>query len=115
MSCFPVAQPTALHVVPPLVTFLANSPTVTEETLSSLKVIFCGAAPLGPALIERVLKKIDSAHGATFIEGRCAPGDLWLPVEMSTVGRFKFGYSRKVSLMSHIHWPIFYDDLILLT
>ncbi|XP_043196182.1 4-coumarate--CoA ligase 5-like [Amphibalanus amphitrite] len=59
-------RPTALHLVPPLVTFLANSPTVTAETLSSLKVIFCGAAPLGPALIQRVLQKIDTA---TFIEG----------------------------------------------
>jgi len=45
-------RPTFLHVAPPLVGFLASHPLVTEDHLSSLRQIFCAAAPAGPALIE---------------------------------------------------------------
>merc|ERR1719445_1555493 len=45
-------RPTFLHVAPPLVGFLATHPGVTKDHLSSLRQIFCAAAPAGPALIE---------------------------------------------------------------
>jgi len=60
-------KPTALHLVPPLITFLANSPDVDETTLAHLKVLFCGAAPLGETLIKRLMDKTKADF--TFVEG----------------------------------------------
>ncbi|XP_037082474.1 4-coumarate--CoA ligase-like [Pollicipes pollicipes] len=60
-------KPTALHLVPPLITFLANSPDVDHTTLDSLKVLFCGAAPLGETLIKRTYDKTQGKF--LFIEG----------------------------------------------
>ena len=40
---------TRAYVVPPIVLALAKHPMVDEYDLSSLKVIFSGAAPLGKA------------------------------------------------------------------
>jgi len=45
-------RPTFLHVAPPLVGFLATHSGVTKDHLSSLRQIFCAAAPAGPALID---------------------------------------------------------------
>src|SRR5436190_5286484 len=41
---------TLSHVVPPIVLQLARNPVVEKYDLSSLKMIFSGAAPLGPEL-----------------------------------------------------------------
>lgn len=59
-------RPSFLHVAPPLVGFLANHPAVTEDHLSSIRQIFCGAAPAGPALIDSLKHK---APGIRFREG----------------------------------------------
>jgi acyl-CoA synthetase (AMP-forming)/AMP-acid ligase II len=50
-------RPTFLHLVPPLASFLANSPLVTREHLASLRQLLVGAAPSGPQLIEQFYRK----------------------------------------------------------
>merc|ERR1712012_455236 len=47
------------HLVPPLVQFLAATPVVKAQHLSSVKVVTGGAAPFGPALIEMFMKKVE--------------------------------------------------------
>ena len=53
-------RPTFLHLVPPLVSFLANHPLVTPQHLQSLRQVNVGAAPSGPSLIEQFYKKAAS-------------------------------------------------------
>lgn len=47
-----------LHVVPPLMVFLAKHPIVDDYDLSTVKVIQCGAAPLSRELDEAVRQRI---------------------------------------------------------
>ncbi|CAK0851981.1 unnamed protein product [Prorocentrum cordatum] len=50
---------TVAHVAPPLVNFLANNPLVKEVLpLTSLKELFCGAAPLGYELALKAKKRL---------------------------------------------------------
>jgi acyl-CoA synthetase (AMP-forming)/AMP-acid ligase II len=49
---------TILHVVPPIVLFLAKHPMVGNYNLSSVKEIFSGAAPLGKELSEALIKRL---------------------------------------------------------
>ena len=60
---------TLSHVVPPIVLQLARNPLVEKYDLSSLKVIFSGAAPLSPELsrecIERIGCTIRQGYGMT--------------------------------------------------
>merc|ERR1719483_129002 len=51
-------QPTVLHLVPPLVSFLATNSVVKSSHLSSVKVVTGGAAPFGPSLIEQFMEKV---------------------------------------------------------
>jgi len=60
-------KPTFLHIVPPLVGFLANHPMVTQDHLKSLKQISVGAAPVGPSLISQFYKK--APKNTKFYEG----------------------------------------------
>ena len=53
-------QVTDALLVPPLVLFLVNNPLVHKFTLSSLKHVFSGAAPLAKKLEENVKKRIAS-------------------------------------------------------
>ena len=50
-------RPSFLHLVPPLVSFLASSPLVTPDHLRSLRQINTGAAPAGPRLIAQLYEK----------------------------------------------------------
>jgi len=50
-------KPTFLHLVPPLLGFLANNPLVTQDHLKSLRRINVGAAPIGQTLISQFYKK----------------------------------------------------------
>ena len=50
-------QPTFLHLVPPLVSFLASSPDITSEDLSSLEHINAAAAPSGQEIIRQFKSK----------------------------------------------------------
>jgi len=61
-------KPTILHLVPPVMSFLAKSPTVKSDQLASVKFVNGGAAPFGPTLIESFMEKV-KAHGTKFIEG----------------------------------------------
>jgi acyl-CoA synthetase (AMP-forming)/AMP-acid ligase II len=49
---------TLSHIVPPIVLKLAKEPIVSNYDLSSLKVIFSGAAPLGPELTKECMQRI---------------------------------------------------------
>lgn len=53
-------QVTDALLVPPLVLFLVNNPLVHKFTLSSLKHVFSGAAPLAKKLEENVKKRVPS-------------------------------------------------------
>jgi len=66
LKCIKKYRPAFLHVVPPLVGFLANNPQVTPELLSSLREMNCGAAPCGSALQNSLKAK---APRITFKEG----------------------------------------------
>ena len=72
-----VLQPTVLAMVPPLVSFLATHPMVKSSHLASVNVMTGGAAPFGPALIDKFLDKYKpnvvkfregefSSHGARY-------------------------------------------------
>ena len=52
-------QPTYLHLVPPLVSFVASNPTVKRDGLKNIHTVVCGGAPSGPVLINRFLEKAD--------------------------------------------------------
>src|SRR5262249_47272450 len=60
---------TLSHIVPPIVLKLAKEPTVSNYDLSSLKMVFSGAAPLGAELsrecMERVRCGIRQGYGMT--------------------------------------------------
>jgi acyl-CoA synthetase (AMP-forming)/AMP-acid ligase II len=49
---------TRAYVVPPIALALAKHPLIDEYDLSSLKLVFSGAAPLGPELEEAVSKRL---------------------------------------------------------
>jgi len=49
---------TLSHIVPPIVLQLARNPLVGEHDLSSLKMIFSGAAPLGERLSRECMQRI---------------------------------------------------------
>jgi hypothetical protein len=50
-------KPTWLNMVPPLVSFLATHPMVKSSHLASVAAVTGGAAPFGPALIEKFREK----------------------------------------------------------
>ena len=50
-------KPTYLALVPPLVSFLSTNPMVKASMLSSVESVSGGAAPFGPALIEKFMAK----------------------------------------------------------
>jgi acyl-CoA synthetase (AMP-forming)/AMP-acid ligase II len=64
---------THLAVVPPVLQFLASHPLVNSYDLSSIEVIGCGAAPLGPDLeqnaSERLKCKVGQGYGMTESSG----------------------------------------------
>ncbi|KAK5648569.1 hypothetical protein RI129_003461 [Pyrocoelia pectoralis] len=69
-------RPTKLFIVPPILHFLLKSPMVNNYDISSLKVIFIGAAPLGKDIYEDALKRfkdvsIRQLYGTTETSGIC--------------------------------------------
>jgi len=61
-------RPTFLNLVPPLVSFLATNPVVKASHLSSVTFVTGGAAPFGPALIEKFMEKVHP-NPIKFLEG----------------------------------------------
>ena len=53
-------RPSFLHLVPPLIGFLANSPLVTPELLTPIRMINTGAAPAGQTLLSQFHAKAPS-------------------------------------------------------
>lgn len=51
-------KPTFLNLVPPLVSFLSTQPMVKASHLESVSFVTGGAAPFGPALIEKFMEKV---------------------------------------------------------
>ncbi|KAF9012476.1 AMP binding protein [Cyathus striatus] len=49
---------TVALVVPPVLVLLARHPAVDQYDMSSLKILFSGAAPLGAALTKQVIKRL---------------------------------------------------------
>lgn len=66
---------TLLSLVPPLVLALARQPIVDKYDLSSVRLITCGAAPLGVDLEEDCGKRLDcgiiQGYGLTEVAGAC--------------------------------------------
>jgi len=60
-------KPTVLHLVPPLVSFLATNPAVKSQHLESVNAVTGGAAPFGPTLLQqftdKIGKKVDFREG----------------------------------------------------
>ncbi|XP_042879849.1 4-coumarate--CoA ligase 3-like [Penaeus japonicus] len=56
-----------LHTVPPLLQFVAASPSVAPEDLSHVHTVMCGAAPVPPAAASALKKKV--SHSIFFQEG----------------------------------------------
>ena len=52
---------TRLYVVPPIALALARHPAVDERDLSSVRVVLCGAAPLGADLSDEVASRLGCA------------------------------------------------------
>ncbi len=66
---------TILNLVPPLVLALANHPIVDNYDLSCVRIITCGAAPLGVDLEQACAERIDcrviQGYGLTEVAGAC--------------------------------------------
>jgi acyl-CoA synthetase (AMP-forming)/AMP-acid ligase II len=65
---------TVLHLVPPHVSFLANSDKVEKKHTESIRYIICGAGPITKPDVERLLDRIPNAafiHGYGLTE--CSP------------------------------------------
>lgn len=77
-------------MVPPLVIFLAKSPLVDNYDLSTLKHIFCGAAPLKKETEEAVVKRL----GVLSIRQGYGCTEVFSIVEMP-IGERKLGSSGK--------------------
>ena len=84
---------TRAYVVPPIALALAKHPMIDEYDLSSLQLVFSGAAPLGPELEEAVAKRLDcrvsQGYGMTEsspvthgigLDGRLKPGTIGPPI-----------------------------------
>ena len=48
-----------MHLVPPLVSFVASNPLVTKESLENIHTVVCGGAPSGSVLIKKFLNKAE--------------------------------------------------------
>lgn len=48
---------TVVHLVPPIINFLAGHPLVEAKHLSSIRSVMSGAAPIGASDVDRFLKK----------------------------------------------------------
>lgn len=83
------SQPTWLAVVPPLASWLSTSPQVKPQYLSSVVAVSGGAAPFGPALIDKFLEKC-APNEVNFREGfgmtESSPVSHFQPPENAVLG-----------------------------
>lgn len=85
-------QVTCLHIVPPLLKFIAMSPAVSPADLASTHTVICGAAPVLPAaaikLKEKLQRPIFFQEGYGMTEILCA--------HLTAKGEEKLGYCGKL-------------------
>ena len=60
MAALKEHRPSFLHLVPPLLGFLASSPLVTPDLLAPIRQINTGAAPAGQTLLSQFRAKAPS-------------------------------------------------------
>ena len=60
-------QITLAHLVPPLIVFMAKSPMCSKYDVSSIRLVVCGAAPLGADITAEFRDKYK--HVAYFSQG----------------------------------------------
>jgi len=82
---------TRAYVVPPIALALSTDPVVTRHDLSSLRAIYCAAAPLGPELEEACAQRIGcpviQAYGMTELSPASHVTPLGAAAKPGTVGR----------------------------
>ncbi|KAJ6647400.1 Luciferin 4-monooxygenase, partial [Pseudolycoriella hygida] len=62
LGCIEQYRCSVAFLVPPLFVFLARYPRIDEYNLSSLKLIFCGAAPLSKELEQSVRNRLNNPN-----------------------------------------------------
>ncbi|EFX67408.1 hypothetical protein DAPPUDRAFT_203687 [Daphnia pulex] len=98
-------KPTAMHVVPPLATLLAQHPALKVESLSQMHTIFCGAAPLGVQTSVKLLERLNNPN-LSLQEGyglsETSPGVLMAPLGNTKLGSCGAPISRsKAKVINH--------------
>lgn len=58
VACLIKYKPTVIFAVPSLLLFLATHPEITAQHLSSLRLIFSGAAPMKQSLADKIKEKL---------------------------------------------------------
>ncbi len=81
---------TRAYVVPPIALALARHPAVDEHDLSSLQLVFSGAAPLGPELQEACSKRlgcpVSQGYGMTELSPVSHAPPVGQPIKLGSVG-----------------------------
>nr|CDJ82989.1 AMP-dependent synthetase ligase domain containing protein [Haemonchus contortus] len=90
---------TTVAVVPAMALMIADSPLLDDYDLSSLKIIACGAAPLGTAIVDRLLERLPGiifrqGYGMTELSVASHIGSLDTPE--GSVGKLMPGTKMKV-------------------
>ena len=57
-----VCQVSMSYVVPPIIMFLNKHPMVAKADLSSLTRLVCGAAPIGPEMVDEFHQKHQNCY-----------------------------------------------------
>lgn len=86
-----------LMAVPPLMLLLAKHPLVSKYDLSSLLVIFCGAAPLSKEIEDEVYKRI----GVLAIRQGFGMSEMTLSVLSQDPEHVIFSKFNEPTLMTH--------------
>ncbi|PIO57511.1 hypothetical protein TELCIR_21075, partial [Teladorsagia circumcincta] len=90
---------TSVAVVPAMALMMADSPLLDDYDLSSLSMIACGAAPLGKAIVNRLLKRLPGVllrQGYGMTELSVASHIASLDTPEGSVGKLMPGTKMKV-------------------
>ncbi|KZS10135.1 4-coumarate--CoA ligase 3 [Daphnia magna] len=98
-------QPTALHIVPPLASLLAQYPALKTDSFSRLHTVFCGAAPLSVQTTVNLLERLNVPN-LSLQEGyglsETSPGILMSPLGNAKLGSCGSPISRsKAKIIDH--------------
>nr|CAH0105514.1 unnamed protein product [Daphnia galeata] len=98
-------KPTAMHVVPPLATLLAQHPALKVESFSQTHTIFCGAAPMSVQTSVKLIERLNNPN-LSLQEGyglsETSPGVLMAPLGNTRLGSCGAPISRsKAKVINH--------------